>query len=113
LAGFNGQRMPWIMAYFLHCNVVGIRAALWWTAPARDFSVGFGRCSFFGIAESGMESRRFLPNSYLPELPRPRRTRALSGSGWAFGYVGVFLAPDTFDDRAFSGKAARGARWQG
>jgi len=81
--------MPWIWL-FSGLYVVG-SAALWWTAP-QDFSVLWA-LFFFGIGLIGMEFATIFTNSYLPELhPDPGERGRLSGSGWAFGYVGGVVA---------------------
>lgn len=85
VADSSGRRMPWIWL-FSTMYVVG-SAALWWTAP-QDFSVLWA-LFFFGVGLIGMEFATIFTNSYLPELdPDPSERGRLSGSGWAFGYVG-------------------------
>ncbi len=89
VADSSGKRMPWIWL-FSALYVIG-SGALWWTAPA-DFSVIWA-LFFFGIGLIGMEFATIFTNSYLPELdPDPDERGRLSGSGWAFGYVGGVLA---------------------
>ena len=89
VADSSGKRMPWIWL-FSGLYVVG-SAALWWTAP-QDFSVLWA-LFFFGIGLIGMEFATIFTNSYLPELhPDPGERGRLSGSGWAFGYVGGVVA---------------------
>jgi len=81
--------MPWIWLFSL-LYVVG-SAALWWTAP-QDFSVIWA-LFFFGIGLIGMEFATIFTNSYLTELdPDPAERGRISGSGWAFGYVGGVVA---------------------
>ena len=85
----SGRRMPWIWL-FSALYVVGA-AALWWTAP-QDFSVLWA-LFFFGIGLIGMEFATIFTNAYLPELAPDRDERGrISGSGWAFGYVGGVVA---------------------
>ena len=89
VADSSGRRMPWIWLFSL-LYVVG-SGALWWTAP-NDFSMLWA-LFFFGIGLIGMEFATIFTNSYLPELdPDPAERGRLSGSGWAFGYVGGVLA---------------------
>ena len=89
IADSTGRRMPWIWL-FSALYVIG-SGALWWTAP-QDFSVLWA-LFFFGIGLIGMEFATIFTNSYLPELdPDPAERGRLSGSGWAFGYVGGVLA---------------------
>ena len=89
LADSTGRRMPWIR-FFSALYVIG-SFALWWTAP-EDFSILWA-LFFFGIGLIGMEFATIFTNSYLPELhPDPDERGRISGSGWAFGYVGGVAA---------------------
>ena len=89
IADGTGRRLPWIWV-FSALYVVGA-AGLWWTAPA-DFSVLWA-LFFFGIGLIGMEFATIFTNSYLPELhPDSAERGRISGSGWAFGYLGGVLA---------------------
>ena len=89
IADSSGRKMPWIWV-FSALYVIG-SAALWWTAPS-DFSVLWA-LFFFGIGLIGMEFATIFTNSYLPELDDdPAELGRISGSGWAFGYVGGVLA---------------------
>ena len=85
VADSTGKRMPWIWLFSV-LYVVGA-AALWWTAP-QNFSILWA-LFFFGVGLIGMEFATIFTNSYLPELdPDPAERGRISGSGWAFGYVG-------------------------
>ncbi|MGB3245928.1 MAG: MFS transporter [Sulfitobacter sp.] len=85
----SGRRMPWIRLFSL-LYVLGA-GGLWWTAP-QDFSVLWA-LFFFGIGLIGMEFATIFTNAYLPELSPDRDERGrISGSGWAFGYVGGVVA---------------------
>ncbi len=89
VADGSGRRMPWIWLFSL-LYVVG-SAGLWWTAP-QGFSILWALV-FFGIGLIGMEFATIFTNSYLPELhPDTRERGRISGSGWAFGYVGGVMA---------------------
>ena len=89
VADSSGKRMPWVWL-FSALYVIG-SAALWWTEP-QDFSILWA-LFFFGIGLIGMEFATIFTNSYLPELdPDPGERGRISGSGWAFGYVGGVLA---------------------
>ncbi len=89
VADSTGRRLPWIWLFsFLY--VFG-STALWWTAP-EGFSVVWA-LFFFGLGLIGMEFATIFTNSYLPELHDNTRERGrISGSGWAFGYLGGVLA---------------------
>ena len=89
IADSSGRRMPWIwlfsVLYFIGSG------ALWWTAP-QDFSVLWA-LFFFGVGLIGMEFATIFTNAYLPELDdNPAELGRISGSGWAFGYVGGVVA---------------------
>ncbi len=89
IADNSGRKLPWIWL-FSWMYFVG-SAALWWTAP-QDFSVLWA-LFFFGIGLIGMEFATIFTNSYLPELDDdPAELGRISGSGWAFGYVGGLIA---------------------
>ncbi|MCX7565744.1 MFS transporter [Sulfitobacter sp. F26169L] len=89
IADNSGRKLPWIWL-FSAMYFVG-SGALWWTAP-QDFSVMWA-LFFFGVGLMGMEFATIFTNSYLPELDNdPSELGRISGSGWAFGYLGGLLA---------------------
>tara|TARA_R110000787_G_scaffold196549_1_gene307955 strand:- start:1108 stop:2481 length:1374 start_codon:yes stop_codon:yes gene_type:complete len=89
IADNSGRKLPWIWL-FSAMYFVG-SGALWWTAP-QDFSILWA-LFFFGLGLIGMEFATIFTNSYLPELHSdPAELGRISGSGWAFGYVGGVLA---------------------
>ncbi|WP_298915882.1 MFS transporter [uncultured Roseobacter sp.] len=89
VADSSGRRLPWIWL-FSTLYVIGA-AGLWWTTPA-DFSV-LRALFFFGLGLIGMEFATIFTNSYLPELDASKEERGrISGSGWAFGYLGGVIA---------------------
>ena len=89
IADNTGKRLPWIWLFSL-LYVVG-SAGLWWTAP-QDFSVVWA-LFFFGLGFIGMEFTTVFTNAYLPELDAsPDERGRISGSGWAFGYIGGLIA---------------------
>ena len=81
--------MAWIWrVWLLYLSGSG---ALWWTAP-QGVAILWA-LFFFGIGLSGMEFATIFTNSYLPELDDdPAELGRISGSGWAFGYVGGLIA---------------------
>jgi UMF1 family MFS transporter len=89
VADSSGKRMPWIKLFsLLYCIGAG---GLWWTAP-QDFSAIWA-LFFFGIGLIGMEFATIFTNSYLTELHEDEGERGrISGSGWAFGYLGGVVA---------------------
>lgn len=89
IADNSGRKLPWIWL-FSGMYFIG-SAALWWTAP-QDFSVLWA-LFFFGVGLIGMEFATIFTNSYLPDLDaNPAELGRISGSGWAFGYVGGVVA---------------------
>lgn len=89
VADSTGRRMPWIWAFSVLYFVGSF--GLWWTVP-QDFSVLWA-LFFFGIGLIGMEFATIFTNSFLPELdPSPAERGRISGSGWAFGYIGGVLS---------------------
>lgn len=89
IADNSGRKLPWIWLFSVMYFIGSY--ALWWTAP-QDFSV-FWALFFFGFGLIGMEFATIFTNSYLPELhPNAAELGRLSGSGWAFGYVGGVVA---------------------
>ena len=87
-ADSTGRRMPWIW-FFSVLYVVG-SAALWYTAPA-EFSV-VRTLIWFGVGLIGMEFATIFTNSMLPTLGDKHEIGRISGSGWAWGYVGGVIA---------------------
>ncbi|QBF29817.1 MFS transporter [Thalassococcus sp. S3] len=88
IADSTGKRMPWIWLFSVLYFVGSF--GLWWTAPD-SFSVLWALV-FFGIGLIGMEFATIFTNSYLPSMGPKDELGRISGSGWAFGYVGGVLA---------------------
>ncbi|MBB3994257.1 UMF1 family MFS transporter [Sulfitobacter undariae] len=89
IADNSGRKLPWIWL-FSAMYFIG-SGALWWTAP-QDFSAVWA-LFFFGTGLIGMEFATIFTNSYLPDLhDNPDELGRISGSGWAFGYIGGLVA---------------------
>lgn len=88
IADGSGRRMTWIRGFSLF-YVLG-SLGLWWAAPD-DPNLLFVLVSF-GIGLIGMEFATIFTNAMLPELGSRDQIGRLSGSGWAFGYVGGVLS---------------------
>ncbi|WP_406871089.1 MFS transporter [Thioclava sp. 'Guangxiensis'] len=80
------RRFLWL---FSAMYVLGA-AGLWWAIPG-DYSLIFVLASF-AIGLIGMEFATTFTNAYLPELGPRSCLGRISGSGWAFGYVGGLIA---------------------
>ena len=88
IADQTGRRMPWIWG-FSALYVIGA-AALWFAAP-QDFDL-FRTMLFFGIGLIGMEFATIFTNSMLPDLAPRETIGRVSGTGWAFGYLGGLVS---------------------
>jgi len=88
VADHSGSRMRWIWIFSV-LYVVG-SASLWFAAPG-DFNLGLILLGF-GIGLIGMEFCTIFTNSMLPDLAPRDRLGRISGSGWAFGYLGGLVA---------------------
>jgi UMF1 family MFS transporter len=84
----TGRRMPWIVL-FSSFYVIGA-ASLWFMVPDGSFLVG--ALIAFGIGLIGAEFTTIFTNSMLPELGDDSAIGRLSGTGFAWGYVGGVLA---------------------
>ncbi|WP_294614692.1 MFS transporter [Roseovarius sp.] len=87
-ADTTGKRLPWILA-FSAMYVLGA-TALWWTNP--DGSNLWWGLMAFGFGFVGAEYALIFINSQLPSLGTAEEVGDLSGSGFAFGYLGGVLS---------------------
>ena len=88
LADTAGRRLPWI-AGFSVLYVLGA-AGIWWTLPDGS-NMGWALAAF-GIGFVGAEYALVFVNSQLPSLGTADEVGAISGSGFAFGYLGGLIA---------------------
>ncbi|SFG84287.1 MFS transporter, UMF1 family [Palleronia marisminoris] len=88
IADQSGRRMPWIWGFSV-LYVVG-SAALWLATP-QDFDL-LRTMIFFGIGLIGMEFATIFTNSMLPDLTTRQTIGRISGTGWAFGYLGGLIS---------------------
>ncbi len=88
LADTSGKRLPWIIL-FSAMYVLG-SLALWWTFP--DGSNLWWMMVAFGCGFIGAEFALVFTNSQLPSLGNHAEVGEISGSGFAFGYVGGILS---------------------
>lgn len=87
LADSSGRRVPWIFAFSV-LYVAG-SAALWFALP--DGSNMIWMLVAFGIGFIGAEYALIFTNSQLPSLGTDDEIGKISGSGFAFGYLGGFV----------------------
>jgi len=88
IADKAGGRMPFIWLFSL-MYVLGAWG-IWYSDP-QNFNVWFVMVCF-GIGLIGMEFATTFTNAMLPDLGTPDQVGRISGSGWAFGYVGGVVA---------------------
>lgn len=88
LADTAGRRMPWIVGFSV-MYVVGA-AGLWWVLPDGS-NLTWALC-FFGFGFIGAEFAQIFINAQLPALGTPAEIGRISGSGFAFGYLGGLVS---------------------
>ncbi|WP_406646352.1 MFS transporter [Aliisedimentitalea scapharcae] len=88
LADVSGRRMPWIV-FFSALYVIGA-AGLWFMDPGG--SNLWWMLISFGIGFIGAEFALVFTNSQLPSLGNNDNVGNISGSGFAFGYLGGVIA---------------------
>jgi len=88
MADSTGRKMPWIVSFSI-MYVFGC-AALWFTAP--DASNLFWMLAAFGIGFIGAEYALIFTNAQLPGLGTREEIGKISGSGFAFGYLGGVIS---------------------
>lgn len=84
IADTSGRRMPWIWL-FSTFYVVGA-AGLWYLMPEQPALIR--AVTLFGIGMIGVEFATIFTNALLPGLAPRDEIGRLSGSGFAFGYLG-------------------------
>ncbi|MDX5349288.1 MAG: MFS transporter [Paracoccaceae bacterium] len=90
IADGTGRRMVWVRTFSLF-YVIG-SAGLWWVAPGGGENMLFWAVCLFGIGFIGMEFATIFTNALMPSLTQADDLGAISGSGFAFGYLGGLLA---------------------
>lgn len=88
VADRGGRRIGWIR-FFSILTILG--AASVWLADPSGFNLGLVLL-LFGLGIVGTEFSTIFTNSLLPGLGSRDEIGRISGSGWAFGYVGGLLA---------------------
>ena len=84
MADSSGRKMPWIIVFSL-MYVIGA-SLLWFTDPAA--SNLYWMLAAFGLGFIGGEFALIFINSQLPGLGTKEEIGKISGSGFAFGYLG-------------------------
>ena len=88
LADAAGRRMPWIVAFSV-LYVLGA-GSLWWTLPDGS-NLWFGLMAF-GLGFIGAEFALIFTNAQLPTLGDRSDVGKISGTGFAFGYLGGLIS---------------------
>lgn len=88
IADQTGRRMPfmWLASVMYVVGMFG----LWYSAPG-DYNVVFLLGSLV-IGLLGMELGLLITNGMLPDVAGEKEVGRISGSGFAFGYLGGFIA---------------------
>ncbi|MCU0828083.1 MAG: MFS transporter [Tabrizicola sp.] len=90
MADSTGRRLVWVWTFSVF-YVVGA-SALWWVAPGGGIETLFWAVAFFGLGFIGMEFATIFTNALMPSLTDHDEMGAISGSGFAFGYLGGLIA---------------------
>lgn len=88
VADRSGRRMPWIVL-FSALYVAGAMGL--WTANPEHFNLWLV-LFFFGLGMVGLEFTTIFTNAMLPDLGPRSQIGRISGTGWAFGYLGGLIA---------------------
>ncbi|RPE63084.1 UMF1 family MFS transporter [Pacificibacter maritimus] len=88
IADRSGRKMPWIWA-FSALYVIG-SAGLWLAMP--NALPTYTVLGFFILGIIGLECTTIFTNAILPSLGTKEEIGKISGTGWAWGYVGGFVA---------------------
>ena len=90
IADSTGRRLIWVWVFSVF-YVVGAWG-LWHVAPGGEAGMLFWAVCFFGIGFVGMEFATIFTNALMPSLSGNDELGAISGRGFAFGYLGGLLA---------------------
>ena len=90
VADGSGRRMVWIWI-FSAFYVIGAYA-LWWVVPGGEMSTLYWAVAFFALGFIGMEFTTIFTNALMPSLTDHDDIGKISGSGFAFGYLGGLIA---------------------
>ncbi len=90
IADNTGSKRPWILLWSL-LYFLGAWA-LWWAVPGADSTTIFWILVAFGVGMVGLEYGIIFTNAILPTLGSKTEIGRISGSGWAFGYLGGLAA---------------------
>lgn len=90
IADGTGRRLVWIWTFSIF-YVVGA-FGLWWVMPGGEADMLVWAVAFFGLGFIGMEFTTIFTNALMPTLTDHEDIGAISGSGFAFGYMGGLVS---------------------
>jgi UMF1 family MFS transporter len=90
IADGTGRRLVWV--WLFSAFYVAGSASLWWVAPGGEAGMLFWAVAAFGLGFIGMEFATIFTNALMPSLSDHEELGAISGSGFAFGYLGGLVA---------------------
>lgn len=108
IADGRGRKMPWIWAF--SAMYAAGAFALWWAVPGMPTL--FWAAFWFAVGFIGMELATNFTNALMPSLAPHEEMGKVSGTGFAFGYLGgvtaLFVFLLFFADDAKTGKTLIG-----
>lgn len=90
IADGTGRRLVWVWTFAIF--YVAGSGGLWLVAPGGGEGMLLLAVCLFGIGFIGMEFATIFTNALMPSLTQADDLGAISGSGFAFGYLGGLLA---------------------
>ncbi len=90
IADGTGRRLIWV--WIFSAFYVAGSWMLWYVAPGGEQDMLFWAVAWFGLGFIGMEFATIFTNALMPSLSDHDELGAISGSGFAFGYLGGLLA---------------------
>jgi UMF1 family MFS transporter len=90
IAQGTGRRLVWVWAF----SVLYVFGAfsLWWLTPGAELGSIRLAAILFGVGLIGMEFSAIFTNALMPTLTESDEMGKISGSGFAFGYLGGLVA---------------------
>lgn len=90
IADGSGRRLVWV--WFFSAVYAVSAWALWYVAPGGEIGTLRWAMFFFGLAFLSMEFATVFTNALMPSLSGEDDMGKISGSGFAFGYLGGLIA---------------------
>ncbi|MDZ7906254.1 MAG: MFS transporter [Cypionkella sp.] len=90
VADGSGRRMVWI--WIFSAFYISGAFGLWWVMPGGEIGTLYWAVGFFALGFIGMEFTTIFTNALMPTLTDHDDIGKISGSGFAFGYLGGLVA---------------------